>query len=107
MKSIITLVVGYLTVGLMHVTPVRAQNEPKSQEAKKPPTPKERAREIADKAIDTITGSQPDTQVAGLLHLAEIYTDFDKTRALELFPSRHSLPPHRYLQRSIRTSADT
>jgi hypothetical protein len=79
-KSIITFVVVILTIGFL-----RAQNEPKSPEAKKPPTPKERAREIADKAIDTITGSQPDTQVAGLLHLAEIYTDFDKTRALELF----------------------
>ena len=90
----------------MHVTRVRAQNEPKSQEAKKPPTPKERAREIADKAIDTITGSQPDTQVAGLLHLAEIYTDFDKTRRSNC-SVRHSLPPHRYLRRSIRTSADT
>ena len=106
MKSIITLVVAFLTVGLMHVTRVRAQNEPKSQEAKKPPTPKERAREIADKAIDTITGSQPDTQVAGLLHLAEIYTDLTR-RVRSNCSVRHSLPPHRYLRRSIRTSADT
>ena len=81
MKSIIACCVAILLIALL----VQAQNEPKRAEPKKPPTPKERAREIADKAIDTVSGAQPDTQVAGLLHLAEIYTDFDKTRSLELF----------------------
>ena len=44
--------------------------------------------------------------MAGLLHLAEIYTDFDKPRALELFrqafSAASSLPT-----KGIGTSADT
>lgn len=62
-----------------------AQNEAKTPEPKKPPTPKERAREIADKALETVTGAQPQVQVAGLLHLAELYTDFDNARSEEVF----------------------
>src|SRR4051794_2804690 len=74
-----------LIVALVTVALLNAQNEPKPAEPKKPPTSKEQAREIADKAIDTVAGARPDTQVAGLLHLAEIYGDFDKKRAQELF----------------------
>ncbi len=57
-----------------------------SQSTEKPvPTSKERAREILDKAIDTVSGTQPEVQVAGLLHLADIYAEFDKKRSEELF----------------------
>lgn len=61
--------------------PVEAEPKP----AKKPPTPKDRAREILDKAIDTVSGTQPEVQVAGLLHLSDLYSEFDKKRSEDLF----------------------
>lgn len=35
--------------------------------------------------METVAGAQPQVQVAGLLHLGELYTAFDKNRSNDIF----------------------
>lgn len=71
-------------VGILTIASLQAQTETAAK-PKKPPTPQEKAREILEKSLDTVAGAQPQVQVAGLLHLGELYTEFDKKRANEIF----------------------
>ena len=74
-----------LLITLLATTALAWPQSTENAVKKEPPTPREKAREILDKAIDTVSGTQPEVQVAGLLHLSDLYAEFDKKRSEELF----------------------
>jgi hypothetical protein len=49
------------------------------------PTPRQKARELLDSAAEMIAATQPDTQAAALMHLADNYQVFDRKKAIEYF----------------------
>ncbi|MBI1790007.1 MAG: hypothetical protein HYR60_20950 [Acidobacteria bacterium] len=53
------------------------------EEKPEKPSPKEKARELLDRAAKSVTAAQPEVQVAGLLHLGENYALFDAKKAVE------------------------
>jgi hypothetical protein len=60
---------------------------------------REKARELLDKAGETIAAATPEAQVAALMHIAASYEVFDKKKSLELleqaFAGASSLPEDR------------
>ena len=49
------------------------------------PTPRQKARELLDSAAEMIAATQPDTQPAALMHLADNYQAFDRKKSVEYF----------------------
>ncbi|MEJ7607776.1 MAG: hypothetical protein WKF37_16260 [Bryobacteraceae bacterium] len=49
------------------------------------PTPKAKALELLERAAGIVSGAQPEVQVAGLLHVADLYSGLDKKKSLEYF----------------------
>ncbi len=71
-----------------------AQDQP-SAEAR--PTPQQKARQLLDSSLETLSSATPAIQVAALLEIVQLYPDFDKKKTTELldqaFAAAAAVPP--------------